>query len=136
MRIHSRKTQKKRLSKEKSIRKKNSIKRKTIRGHKQKIQKIQKRRQRRQRRQNTRTMHKRGGVPNNNNIFDDALVRLPYTRQNIINGYAMSIARNPENYEFYMERLNIFLDSENHEHVTPEELNTAVQIAQQRLGNA
>ena len=132
--MHNRKTQKRRLSKEKSIRKRYSNKRKTIRGHKQKIQKGRQRRQ--QIIQNTRTMHKRGGVPNNNNIFDDTLVRLPYTRQNIINGYAMSIARNPDNYEFYMERLNIFLDSENHEQVTPEELNTAVQIAQQRLGNA
>lgn len=74
---------------------------------------------------------KRGGVPNN--IIDDTLIRLPHTRQNIINGYAMSIARNPDHYDFFTHRLEIFLNSRNFEQVSPEELNNAIQSAQERL---
>lgn len=88
-------------------------------------------RQKRTTRRRRTNRNKRGGVPNNN--VDDTLVRLPYTRQNIINGYAMSIARNPDNYYFYLDRLNIFLNNENYNQVLPEELNIAVQNAQQRL---
>lgn len=86
------------------------------------------RKMRNRRNRNRKTRNRRGGVPNN--IVDDTLIRLPHTRQNIINGYAMSIARNPAHYDFFSHRLEIFLNSRNFEQVSPEELNSAIQTAQ------
>lgn len=116
------------ISNRKRVRKSNRIKsRKTLGGYRR----TSKRRSSKRRTINRR--NHRGGVPNV--PLRLPMIRQPPTRINIIRGYVREIYEEPDRREEYIQALNHYLDRENFEHATENEINVELQRIAGILGN-